>query len=44
MDGPFCWFGEGIVTLDSSRNVVEHNRLLGNGPFSGVSLVGGGAG
>ena len=40
MDGPFCWFGEGIVTLNSPRNLGEHNLLVGNGPFSGVSLVG----
>lgn len=40
MDGPFCWFGEGIVTLNSPRNLVEDNLVVGNGPFSGVSLVG----
>ncbi|MGH9153577.1 MAG: right-handed parallel beta-helix repeat-containing protein [Acidimicrobiales bacterium] len=39
-EGPFCWFGEGIVTLDSAGNLIEHNLLVGNGPFGGVSLVG----
>lgn len=40
MEGPFCWFGEGIAVLNSPRNLIEHNLLVGNGPFSGVSLVG----
>ena len=39
-EGPFCWFGDGIVTLDSSDNLIEHNLLVGNGPFSGASLAG----
>ncbi|MBW3546527.1 MAG: right-handed parallel beta-helix repeat-containing protein [Actinobacteria bacterium] len=39
-EGPFCWFGDGITLFNSSGNVVEHNRLVANGPFSGVSLVG----
>lgn len=39
-DGPFCWFGEGIVTLSSSDNLIEDNVVAGNGPFSGISLVG----
>ncbi|MFP5377017.1 MAG: right-handed parallel beta-helix repeat-containing protein [Acidimicrobiia bacterium] len=39
-EGPFCWFGEGIVAFHSVDNLIEHNLLVGNGPFSGVSLVG----
>lgn len=39
-EGPFCWFGDGITTFNSSGNVITQNTLVGNGPFSGVSLVG----
>lgn len=39
-EGPFCWFGDGITAFNSTGNVIEHNTLVGNGPFSGVSLVG----
>lgn len=39
-EGPFCWFGDGITAFNSSDNVIEHNTLTANGPFSGVSLVG----
>lgn len=39
-EGPFCWFGDGITAFDSNDNVIERNTLRGNGPFSGVSLVG----
>jgi parallel beta-helix repeat protein len=39
-DGPFCDLGDGITISDSSRNVVKRNVLDGNGPYSGVSLVG----
>lgn len=39
-EGPFCWFGDGITVFNSRDNVVEYNTLAGNGPFSGISLVG----
>lgn len=39
-DGPFCWFGDGITVFNSTGNVLEHNVLIANGPFAGVSLVG----
>ena len=39
-DGPFCWLGDGITAFNSSNNAIERNTLVGNGPFSGVSLVG----
>jgi parallel beta-helix repeat protein len=35
-----CDFGDGIVTFDSDNNVIRANRLMHNGPFSGVALVG----
>ena len=38
--GPFCWFGDGITAFNSGGNLIERNTLVGNGPFSGVSLVG----
>lgn len=37
--GPFCDFGDGITAFNSSGNVIEHNRVVGNGPYSGISLV-----
>lgn len=37
--GPFCTFGDGITTFNSSNNRIERNLLVGNGPFAGVSLV-----
>jgi hypothetical protein len=39
-EGPFCTFGDGITTFRSSNNRIEANVVVGNGPFSGVSLVG----
>ncbi len=39
-NGVMCLFGDGIVLSDSSRNVVEHNRIYRNGPLSGISIVG----
>lgn len=39
-DGPFCEFGDGIAVFNSSENVFEHNQIVGNGPFSGVALIG----
>lgn len=39
-EGPFCWFGDGITAFNSTENVFERNTLVGNGPMSGVSLVG----
>ncbi|MGH9153163.1 MAG: right-handed parallel beta-helix repeat-containing protein [Acidimicrobiales bacterium] len=38
-EGPFCDFGDGITVFNSTDNVIERNVLVGNGPFSGVSLV-----
>lgn len=39
-EGPFCTFGDGITTFSSSNNRIERNVLMGNGPFSAVSMVG----
>jgi parallel beta-helix repeat protein len=35
-----CNFGDGITTSDSSGNRIQANRVVHNGPFSGISLVG----
>lgn len=35
-----CDYGDGITTFDSDNNVIEHNQVVGNGPYSGISLVG----
>lgn len=35
-----CDYGDGITTSDSDNNVIEHNLVVGNGPYSGISLVG----
>lgn len=35
-----CDYGDGITTLDSSDNVITGNRVVENGPYSGISLVG----
>lgn len=37
---PPCLLGDGIAVLGSDDNTVEGNRLVRNGPFGGVSLVG----
>ncbi len=34
-----CEYGDGILTLSSDENLIEHNRLLHNGPMSGIALV-----
>ncbi len=39
-DGPFCDLGDGIAVFGSGRNIVKNNDIVGNGPFSGVSLIG----
>jgi len=39
-NGVLCIFGEGIAVIDSSDNVIEHNRVYRNGPLSGIALVG----
>ena len=39
-DGPFCDLGDGIAVFDSSDNVLEYNKIVGNGPFSGMALIG----
>lgn len=38
--GPFCDFGDGITAFNSNNNIITGNALIGNGPFSGISLVG----
>lgn len=38
--GPFCWFGDGISVFNSNDNVLSENVTRGNGPFSGIALVG----
>ncbi len=35
-----CNYGDGITTLDSSFNTIKDNTVSGNGPYSGISLVG----
>jgi parallel beta-helix repeat protein len=34
-----CDYGDGITTFGSDGNVIEGNRVIGNGPYSGISLV-----
>ncbi len=34
-----CLFGDGITTLNSDDNRIERNRVIGNGPFGGITLV-----
>lgn len=38
-EGPYCDLGDGITALNSSDNVIENNLIVGNGPFSAISLV-----
>ncbi len=38
--GPFCNYGDGIALFNSSDSVVEHNEVIGNGPYGGISLIG----
>jgi len=40
-DGPFCDLGDGIAVFGSGGNVLKQNKIIGNGPFSGVSMIGG---
>lgn len=40
-DGPFCDLGDGIAVFSSGRNILKQNKIIGNGPFSGVALIGG---
>ncbi len=35
-----CELGDGITTFDSDNNVISNNTVTGNGPLSGISLVG----
>jgi len=35
-----CSFGDGITTTDSDQNTITYNRVVHNGPFSGIALVG----
>jgi len=39
-NGPFCTLGDGITMYNSTKNVVRNNVVTGNGPYSGISLVG----
>ncbi len=39
-DGPFCDLGDGIAVFNSSDNVFQYNNIVGNGPFSGLAMVG----
>jgi parallel beta-helix repeat protein len=34
-----CDLGDGIILFASDDNVIEHNEVIGNGPYSGISLV-----
>lgn len=38
-EGPYCDFGDGVAVFRSDANVIEHNVLSRNGPYSGVALV-----
>jgi len=38
-DPPPCDLGDGIAVFNSSNNVIRDNRVVNNGPFSGISLV-----
>jgi len=38
-DPPTCDLGDGIAAFNSDNNVIERNRVVHNGPFSGISLV-----
>lgn len=40
MQQVLCIYGDGITTSDSSNNRIERNRVVNNGPYSGISLVG----
>ncbi|HET9442793.1 MAG TPA: right-handed parallel beta-helix repeat-containing protein [Acidimicrobiales bacterium] len=35
-----CFYGDGITTYDSDNNRIVGNTVTGNGPYSGISLVG----
>ncbi|MCA1683693.1 MAG: right-handed parallel beta-helix repeat-containing protein, partial [Actinobacteria bacterium] len=37
--GAPCDLGDGIILLNSDDNRILDNRLVGNGPFGGISLV-----
>jgi hypothetical protein len=34
-----CDYGDGILTFNSSNNLIERNWVHGNGPYSGISMV-----
>ena len=34
-----CIYGDGITTFNSSRNTIQNNTVVGNGPYAGISLV-----
>lgn len=38
--GPFCDLGDGIAVINSANNTVKSNQVAGNGPFSGIALIG----
>ncbi|MDQ3973721.1 MAG: right-handed parallel beta-helix repeat-containing protein [Actinomycetota bacterium] len=35
-----CFFGDGITTESSDNNLIQHNQVISNGPFGGITLVG----
>ncbi len=35
-----CIYGDGIIASDSDNNKIMYNDVMGNGPYSGISLVG----
>ncbi len=37
--GPYCDLGDGIAVINSQRNVLRANTLVGNGPYSAIALV-----
>ena len=37
--GPYCDLGDGIAVINSNKNVLQANTLVGNGPFSAIALV-----
>lgn len=34
-----CDYGDGITTTNSDNNVIRNNRVVGNGPYAGISLL-----
>ena len=38
-EGVACDLGDGIALTNSDNNRIENNRLVGNGPYGGISLI-----